>query len=213
MHKARECPGTRIGRSKMANIQEPSTAYAVSPGRGPLITKIMIALLLVVAAFLTYAAMQPAMYQITRERMVELPPAALYAEVDDFRDWEAWSPWRKMDPEAKYTYGGAPSGKGAVMHWSGQKSGVGTAIITASAPNELIIVRLNSEKPSYKSNVMEIVLIPRGPSKTQMIWNMHGENNFGMRVMGTLMRENAKVAAQFEEGLASLEAVARAKSR
>jgi hypothetical protein len=36
-----------------------------------------------------------------------------FAQVNDLRNWEAWSPWAKLDPAAKQTYAGPTAGVGA----------------------------------------------------------------------------------------------------
>jgi hypothetical protein len=114
---------------------------------------IMIAVPLVaVAAVLGYAAIKP----------------------DTFRLWRSWSPWERMDPALKRTYGGAPSGQGAVYEWEGNnKVGKGRMeIVEASAPSR-IAIRLDFFKPFKASNRVEFTLEPDGDA-TRVTWAMHG---------------------------------------
>lgn len=42
----------------------------------------------------------------------------VFALIEDLRAWNAWSPWEKLDPTMKKTYGGPTSGRGpAQFFW------------------------------------------------------------------------------------------------
>ena len=57
----------------------------------------------------------------------------MFAQVNDFRNWEAWSPWAKLDPAPKNSFEGAPAGKGAIFKWSGNNEvGEGSMTVTES---------------------------------------------------------------------------------
>ena len=74
---------------------------------------ILICLAAVIAIFLVVAALQPADFRITRSATISAPPSAVFAQINDFQKWNAWSPWAKLDPNAKNTFTGPPAGVGA----------------------------------------------------------------------------------------------------
>ena len=74
-----------------------------------MLKKVLLALVIIVLAFVGFVALQPAEFRVTRSATVAAPPAAVFAQVNDFHNWQAWSPWAKLDPAAKSTFSGAPT--------------------------------------------------------------------------------------------------------
>ncbi len=53
-----------------------------------------------------------------------------------FHNWNAWSPWAKMDPAMKQAYEGPSAGAGAIYTWAGDREvGEGRMTITESTPD------------------------------------------------------------------------------
>jgi len=59
-----------------------------------MIRKILIALAGIVVVFVAIVAMQPSEYRVARTATIAAPAPAVFAQVNDFHKWEAWSPWR-----------------------------------------------------------------------------------------------------------------------
>src|SRR2546427_12423236 len=81
--------------------------------------KILIVVAVIVIGLAVVVALQPASFGVTRTATISASPAAVFAQVNDFHNWVAWSPWEKLDPGMKRSYEGAPSGAGAMYAWSG----------------------------------------------------------------------------------------------
>jgi hypothetical protein len=60
--------------------------------------KILVALVVIVAAFVIVVSTRPAEFHIERSISVLTPPASVFAQVNDLHAWAAWSPWEKLDP-------------------------------------------------------------------------------------------------------------------
>ena len=78
----------------------------------------MIALYLIAAVvviFLIVVALQPAAFTVTRSARLAVPPEKVFPHVNDLHQWEAWSPWAKMDPNSKNSFQGPASGVGAAL--------------------------------------------------------------------------------------------------
>src|SRR5947209_19365442 len=100
---------------------------------------ILSALAIVIVVFAIIVAMRPAEFRVTRSTVMAAPPAAVFAQVNDFRKWEAWSPWAKLDPTMKQTYEGAASGTGAIYNWNGNRNvGEGRMTVVERRPSDLI---------------------------------------------------------------------------
>lgn len=54
-------------------------------------------------------------FRITRNVTIFVPAATQFEHVNDLHKWDAWSPWAKLDPAAKYSFEGPSAGTGAIM--------------------------------------------------------------------------------------------------
>jgi len=175
-----------------------------------MLIKALIALAAVVIVFVAIVAMQPSDFRVARTATIAAPAPAVFAQVNDYRNWKAWSPYEKLDPAMKKTYEGAAAGTGAVYTWAGNsQAGEGRATITESRPNELIRIRLEFLKPFTATNTAEFTFEPEG-DRTAVTWNLTGTRNFLFKAVGLFMNMDKMVGGQFEEGLAQLKSVTEA---
>ncbi len=64
--------------------------------------KIMLGVIVVVVAgILILASMKPDVFRIERSASIKAPPEKVFALINDFKAWTAWSPWEKKDPDMK----------------------------------------------------------------------------------------------------------------
>lgn len=175
--------------------------------------KILIALVLVIAGFATFVYFQPADYQVQRSLAISAPAETVFAQVNDFRRWEGWNPWGKLDPAMKLSYSGAPSGTGAVYAWAGNNQvGEGRMTLSESHPNDLIRIQMEFFKPFAGNSTAEFTFKPEG-DKTLVTWSMTGKNNFIGKVMCLFMNMDKMVGGQFEKGLADLKTISETAAK
>ncbi len=168
---------------------------------------ILLALAVVVILLIVFVAGQPDEFKLVRETKISVPREKIFPHVNDLRAWEAWSPWAKLDPNAKNSFEGPAAGIGAAMSWSGNKKiGEGRMTITESCANELIGFRLDFVRPFKATNTAEFVFRPEG-NQTRVTWSMSGKSNFFFKIFGLLMNCEKMAGKDFEKGLASLRAV------
>ena len=171
---------------------------------------ILLALTFIAILFFIVVAGQPDESTVTRSLKISAPPEKIFSHVNDLHNWEAWSPWAKLDPNAKHAYEGAASGTGAAMSWSGNcKVGVGRMTITESQPSESIRFRLDFEKPMKATNLAEFTFKPEG-NQTVVTWAMTAKNKGVGKVFGLIFDCDKMLGGQFEKGLASLKSVVEA---
>jgi uncharacterized protein YndB with AHSA1/START domain len=152
--------------------------------------------------------MQPDRFAVTREAVIGAPPARVFALINDLRNWEGWSPWAQLDPEAQKSYFGPPAGAGAGFEWSGNKKiGAGSMTIVTSVPNERIDLRLDMRKP-FKASSEAFFRLSDVDGHTRVAWTMTGRNTLLSKVMNLVMNYDKVVGGQFEVGLANLNALA-----
>lgn len=112
-----------------------------------------------------------------------------------------------MDPAAKNSYAGVPSGEGAMFSWAGNnKVGEGRMTLMESRPNELIRIKLEFLKPFQATNTAEFTFQPAG-NGTQVTWSMSGRNNFMAKAFVLIMNCDKMIGGEFEKGLANLKDV------
>lgn len=146
-------------------------------------------------------------FRVERAILIDAPPEAIFPYVDDFHAWADWSPYEKMDAHLAKTFSGPAKGKGATYAWVGKKAGSGSMEITASRPSSKVVIKLDFSKPFVAHNTAEVTLEPQGKA-TKVTWAMHGPNTLMSKVMGLFFSMDKLVGPQFEEGLASLKALA-----
>ncbi len=176
-----------------------------------MIKKILLGFGALVVVFLIVVAMQPNEYRIARTAAVAAPPDRVFAQVNDFHNWDAWSPWAKLDPNAKATFEGPRSGQGAVFIWAGNDEiGEGRMTLTESRPNDLIRIKLDFVKPMEGTSDVEFTFKPQGDQTsvtTNVTWTMSGRNTFVSKAICLFMNQDKMLGGYFEKGLASLKAV------
>jgi len=166
-----------------------------------------------ILGFIGAVAAQPNDFRVERRATIAAPAKTVFAHVNDYRKWQAWSPWAKLDPNAKATFEGPASGKGAKFGWKGNdKVGEGRMEITESRPTDLIRMNLEFIKPMAAKNTTEFTFKPEG-NGTAVVWTMTGTNNFAGKAFCLVMNMDKMVGGDFEKGLASMKAIAEAEHK
>jgi len=168
---------------------------------------ILIGLPAVVIVFLLIVASRPSDFRISRSAAIAAPPAVVFEHVNDLHKWNAWSPWARMDPNAKNTFVGPPAGVGASFAWAGNsKVGEGRMTITETQPNEQVLIKLEFIKPFVATHGVEFTFKPEG-DRTAVTWSMSGRNSFIGKAIGLVMNCDKMIGGQYEQGLANLKTV------
>jgi hypothetical protein len=140
-----------------------------------MITNILIGIVVIAVIFVIIAALQPADFRVTRTGTISAPASVVFAQVNDLHNWKAWSPWAKLDPNAKETFEGPPAGTGASFSWAGNNQvGEGRMTITDSRPDELVRFKLEFQKPFVATNIAEFTFTSDG-QQTTVTWSMTGK--------------------------------------
>lgn len=168
---------------------------------------IIIAVAALIAGFLVIVWSRPSAFRVTRTGKMSAPTDVVFENVNDLHKWDAWSPWAKLDPNAKNTFDGPVAGTGASMAWVGNnKVGQGRMTITESRPNEHIQFKLEFFKPFKATNTAEFTFKSQG-DQTLVTWSMSGKSNFVCKAVSLFMNCDKMIGTEFEKGLADLNSV------
>ena len=177
-----------------------------------MLKKILAVLAALLVALLIVIALQPSTYRVTRSATIAAAPADVFGRVNDFRAWEAWSPWAKLDPAVRNTFEGPAVGAGSVFKWAGNdKVGEGRMTLTESQPPAHLRIRLEFVKPFASTCDTNFDFAPAAAGTT-VTWTMSGTNNFMSKAFCLFLGGMDKmVGPDFERGLANMKAVAEQK--
>lgn len=166
------------------------------------------AVALLIVVFAIAVLMQPSEYRVQRSLAMAAPQERVFEQVNDFHNWQPWSPWAKLDPNAKYTFEGPPSGTGAIYRWAGNdKVGEGHLTITESQPPESIRLKLVFIKPMPGVADTEFTFKPEG-ERTRMTWTMSGKNeDFMSKAFCLFMNMDTMIGGDFEKGMALIKEI------
>jgi uncharacterized protein YndB with AHSA1/START domain len=155
-----------------------------------------------------FFARQPESMHVERSIQIQAAPETIFPLVEDFRQWELWSPYEKLDPAARRTFSGAVRGTGSVYEWdANRKAGAGRMEIVEAAPARRVVIKLDFLRPFKGHKTAQFSFADLGGS-TVVTWAMYGEQTTLCKLVGTLMPMDRLIGGEFEKGLAALRRVA-----
>ena len=173
-----------------------------------MLKKIAIVIAVLIVGILGFAATKPDTFRVQRAAAIKAPPEKVFALINDFKRWDAWSPWEKKDPAMKRTWGAVTSGKDAKYAWDGNKDvGQGSMEIAESVPPSKITLKLDFVRPFEAHNIVVFTLEPKDGA-TDVVWAMEGPVPYFAKIIHVFINMDSMVGKDFEAGLANLKSVA-----
>ncbi len=174
-----------------------------------MIKKILGAAALLLVLLLAFAATRPDTFRVERSTAIKAPPEKVFAYLNDFQKFGAWSPWEKLDPAMQRTFSGPATGVGSVYAWKGNNDvGAGRMEIKSVEPNAKVTIQLDFLKPFEASNTTDYILKANTDGTTAVTWAMYGPMPYISKLIGIFASMDAIVGKDFEHGLANLKAAA-----
>jgi Polyketide cyclase / dehydrase and lipid transport len=169
---------------------------------------VAVALVVVVAALLAYAATKPDTFRVQRSAGINAPAERIFPLIANLKSMNRWNPFVEPDPAIKIAYSGPDSGRGAAHTWSGNsKVGEGRIEVTDAAPSSRVTMQLEMRKPMKACNAVEFTLAANDKT-TVVTWAMSGRQPFMAKLMTIFIDCDKMVGSQFEKGLGKLKAIA-----
>jgi hypothetical protein len=173
----------------------------------------LLAFSVILALLLAIGFLLPRQVHVERSKLIDAPAGIVFANVNDLRRWEAWTPWGKdRDPSIQMTYSNATTGKDAWFEWTSKEFGNGKLEIVRSEPPKSIDMQLslmgNTSEPAKCGFIFEPV-----DGKTRVTW--HLDTDMGVwptgRYVGLFM--DKMLGGDYERGLTQLKSVCETEHR
>lgn len=165
---------------------------------------LLILIVVLVVGAVAVGFLLPQQAHLERSIVIERPPATVFAVLNGYRHFAAWSPWSALDPAMQVRTEGPMQGVGARYTWSSAQEsvGAGSQEILESAPYTRIRVALNFSGMD-SVNRASFLLTPEGEG-TRVVWTHDAEfgGNLLGRYFGLLL--DRMVGPDYERGLAKL---------
>jgi uncharacterized protein YndB with AHSA1/START domain len=142
----------------------------------------------------------PSEVSVRRSIVVQAPMERVFDQINDVRNWEKWSPWKRKDPTMVMSFSNPPVGQNAFYKWESQNKRMGNGTMTLSrvVPNEEIVTALEADSWGSTSAKFQFSHESDG---IEVAWSMN--HKVGMlpwnKYFGMMMRSELK--KQFDEGL------------
>ncbi len=169
-----------------------------------------VALIAIIGAFLSPKS------HMERSIVVNAQPAAIFAQINNLKNSNNWSPWIEKDPSAKITFEGPEAGVGAKMNWESENDdlGKGSEWIIESVENKHLKTGMsfNEMDGNYTS---EINLDPT-VGGTKITWTYDGDvsgTGIATSIMGKVMGKfmDSMLGPDYERGLTKLKDMAESQ--
>jgi effector-binding domain-containing protein len=170
-----------------------------------LLRQALIGTVMLLAVLLIVGLMLPASAHVERSIDVAGPQARVFALVNGFRAFNAWSPWHSMDPDATYTFEGPDHGVGATITWDGDRVGTGSQEIIASVPMESVRIELDFGR---RGTAESYFLIEPGTGGVRLTWGFDSDFGFDIidRYFGLFVEQ--MVGGMYGRGLTAFKELA-----
>jgi hypothetical protein len=173
--------------------------------------RIIKGILILIVALIGIGFLLPGTSSLERTTTINAPAQQIFDQANNLRNFNNWSPWAKLDPNAKWAFS-EPSteGVGAYYTWVGNSDvGEGKMTIVESKPTSAVKYKIDFKgQGSAMSNVK---LEAKDSLNTMVTWTFdsdHGLNPIS-RWFGLFI--NKFVGADYEKGLTNLKQVCEKK--
>jgi len=174
-----------------------------------ILKKVGLALLALFGLVVVVGLVLPKTAHVERSIVIDAPRSTVFTVLNGFGQFDKWSPWADIDPDATTTLEGPAMGAGAKMSWAGNAEvGSGSQEIIESSPYGSIKVRLGfGDFPG--DFVATYTLAPEGAG-AKVTWGF--DANYGDSIMGRYfgLLSEGMLGPDYEKGLARLKTLVEA---
>ncbi len=137
-------------------------------------------------------------FNIERSIDISAPIQQTRAVIQDYQQWEIWSPWLCMEPTARLEIEGSPATPGHAYSWTGDMVGAGRMELSA-IDGESDLMDLTFIKPFKSTAKVKFVTTAIDANNTRVTWHMDsGLPIFLFFMVGTM---KAMIGMDYERGL------------
>lgn len=137
-------------------------------------------------------------FHIERSIEINAPAARVREVIQDYKQWEIWSPWLCMEPSARLEFEGTPASTGHAYSWEGDMVGAGRMEL-ASTDGDFDHMDLAFLKPFKSQAKVKFETTALNNDTTRVTWHMDSGLPFFMFFMVGTMK--AMIGMDYERGL------------
>ena len=145
---------------------------------------------------------------VSRDIVIDRPAKVVYKTVNSMHNFNQWSPWPKMDPDAEFTFQGPEYGVGSQMTWSGNQSiGNGVQTIVETVENQKVKTKtvFKSKDNAVSHTTYRLTPVDEGATKVEWIYETDFDGDIIGRYVGSML--DGMLGPQYEQGLQKLKEV------
>ena len=169
--------------------------------------RILIGLVAIFVILLVIGFLLPRTRHTERSVVIDAPACVVFSQVNGFKNFNDWSPWVAVMPDATYTFEGPDFGVGAKISWevAEPESEVGSQTIVASTPYERVDVELDL---GPQGEAQSAFLLRDEDGGTRLTWTF--DTDFGLDIPGRYwgIFLDRQLGPLYAQGLANLKRVA-----
>ena len=164
--------------------------------------KIIGMVVLAMAALLAIViVIQPEKAHIEKAIVINAPASSIFPEVSNHENFNVWSGWTKMEPNASQTFEGTKANVSSKMIWDGSKTGLRLQRIEEIEENKRVKCAMTFA--GYDGVFYsEFRLTPEG-NGTRVTWTYDGENT-GLKGKAIWVFAGGMLASHYSHGLKDL---------
>ncbi|MDZ7319756.1 MAG: SRPBCC family protein [candidate division KSB1 bacterium] len=168
-----------------------------------IIGMILLALIVIIAVLSLIA---PKSFQVDRTITIDAPRPLVFSHVKFWRNWQAWSPWARMDSSMQVSVAGVDGTVQSTYSWNSTTVGSGAMTNTGLKENEEIAYHLHFKEP-WESHADGYVRLADAEGKTQVTWGFYGKSPIPWNSLSLFMSMDKMVGKDFEQGLVLLKQI------
>lgn len=163
-------------------------------------------LLIVIIGLAIYIAVQPNDFNVTRTRTINAPAPVVYNHVNDYKNWEAWSPWIEKNPSTKLILPDQTKGVGGSYSWEDED---GFGKMTTIDTEENVSITQEMQFEDFPPSTINWNFESNEDGSTDVTWTMKGDNlPFGFKAYTAFTGSmEEQVGPDFTRGLELLDSV------
>ena len=168
----------------------------------------IVALIAIVSAFLSPKS------HMERSIVINAQPATVFQQINNFKNFNRWSPWMEKDPNSTTSFEGPEAGVGAKMSWQSKKLGNGSQWIVESEENKHL--KTGWQFADFGGIYTSDINLEPVEGGTKVTWTYDGDvSGIGMAssIMGKIMGQfvDGMLGPDYERGLSKLKSLAESQ--
>ncbi|MDH3637817.1 MAG: SRPBCC family protein [Gammaproteobacteria bacterium] len=175
-----------------------------------IVKRLLVVLSVLAILIIAIGVFLPDRAHVERSIIIAASPDKVFPFINNFREFNKWSPWFARDPAMKIVFEGPETGVGSKMSWRSQHAeiGAGSQELITSEPNSRVRTHLDFGRQGTAT--AEFKLIAQGDA-TQVTWGFDAEFGWDLirRYVGLMF--DRMIGPDYENGLAKLKSLAETR--